>query len=201
MTDRTHELEVTVGAKGLVEAKVQLRDKVPDLMSRFPKAIQRQAGRFLWISTRYERRLWRACKEMPWWAKATIRQHILHQRALRIEHHVERIRQKREEKLARKQAKLIARQARDSVRDEPAAPVQVAAPPAALMALPPPLTREEAPLRSTPVPVLADALGKQASTALGSVTPRKMTLAELLARDQPVQPVLAPRITDWSRGR
>jgi len=74
-----------VSGKGELDVKVHFRGQVPDLLSRFSDEVRARAQRFVWWKSRYERRLLRAIRLMPEWAKETVRQHILHERAVRIE--------------------------------------------------------------------------------------------------------------------
>ena len=80
-----HELTISVSSKNGVNVTVQCRDQVPDLMSRFSDAVQRCARMSFLVKTRYERSVLKATRDLPWYARMTVRQHLLRDRALRFE--------------------------------------------------------------------------------------------------------------------
>lgn len=86
---RDHELDLTVLSGGEVSVKVHYRDRVPDYLSGFSEAVQRRAKRLFWIKSPFERLLWKATRTMPWWARLTVRQHLLRDRATRIQMGIE----------------------------------------------------------------------------------------------------------------
>ncbi|MEQ1716953.1 MAG: hypothetical protein ABL907_13355 [Hyphomicrobium sp.] len=90
-----HQMDISVTAGGEVSVKLHYRDAVPDLTSRFSEAVQKRAQRLFWWRSGYERKLWKAAREMPPWARETVRQHILHERASRIEAKLKRLEAKR----------------------------------------------------------------------------------------------------------
>lgn len=96
---------------GEIKINVIYKDRVPDLLSRFPEAIRKRAARWFWWPNAYERKVLRACKDMPRWARLTVRQHLLHERAVRIQDRLDRLQHKRELREARRKAKIEARQA------------------------------------------------------------------------------------------
>ncbi len=104
-----HTMTVTVSAGGEIKVDVVYRDRVPDLLSGFTAEVQGQARRFLWWPNAYERKLWRAARGMPFWARATIRQHILHERAERIQARMNAREEVRREREQRRQARLSAK--------------------------------------------------------------------------------------------
>lgn len=70
--------------------------------------MQRLAKRFLWWPNAYERKLWRAARGMPFWARATIRQHILRERAERIQARLDARAEARRQRELQRLAKLLA---------------------------------------------------------------------------------------------
>lgn len=104
-----HQLDISVSDKGGLDVKAHYRGHVPDLLSRFSDEVRARALRFVWWKTRYERRLLRASRDMPDWAKATIRQHILHERAVRIAAKLARAAEVRRLKEERRSATIVAR--------------------------------------------------------------------------------------------
>lgn len=80
-----HELTISVSSKNGVNVTVQCRDQVPDLMSRFSDAVQRCARISFLVKTGYERSVLKATRNLPWYARMTVRQHLLRDRALRFE--------------------------------------------------------------------------------------------------------------------
>lgn len=85
-----HQMDVTVSGNGELSVKVHYRDHVPNLLARFSDEVRKRASRFVWWKTRYERKLLKKNRDLPDWAKATIRQHLLHERAVRIESRMQR---------------------------------------------------------------------------------------------------------------
>lgn len=105
-----HTLDISVSSGGEVKINVTYKDRVPDLLSRFPEAVRRRAVRWLHWPSSYERKVWRACKGMPRWARETVRQHLLHERATLIDAHLKRLAEKRRVREARRQVSMTTRQ-------------------------------------------------------------------------------------------
>ena len=80
-----HELEITVGNGGKLDVKVHFRGQVPNHLAAFSERVRRRALMFFWFKSPYERMLWKATKSMPWWGRMTVRQHLLRERAIRIQ--------------------------------------------------------------------------------------------------------------------
>jgi hypothetical protein len=189
-----HQLDISVTGNGELQIKVHYRGQVPNLLARFSDEVRARAMRFVWWKTRYERRLLRASRHMPDWARATIRQHILHERAVRIEAKLKVEAEKRRLKEQQRSAKIVATQrvtAPEPVRERrsekaPATPEKVPekraveperappAPPAPAKAIPRiPLPERDpeqavwaAPMRQLPTPSLT----QQFATATGAWT-------------------------------
>mgnify|MGYP001180937468 FL=1 len=105
---RDHELNITVRSGGGIDVKVVYRDKVPDLLAGFSEEARRRARRWSWMPTADERRLWRATRGMPRWARETVRQHILRERAERIEAKLRDKAERAAERQAQRQARMEA---------------------------------------------------------------------------------------------
>lgn len=103
-------MDITVAAGGEISVKVHYKDRIPDLLSRFPKAVQQRAKRLFWWPSPYERKLWKAAQRMPRWARETVRQHILHERAALIQAKLQRFEEKQKERALRQQAQMTAHQ-------------------------------------------------------------------------------------------
>lgn len=121
-----HQMDLTVSGKGEIKIDVHYRGQVPDLLGQFSEEVRARAMRFVWWKSRYERQLLRACRLMPEWAKATVRQHILHERAVRVEAKLKRQAERRARKEARRSASIVARvqssgRAPDGAREAPVA--------------------------------------------------------------------------------
>jgi hypothetical protein len=107
---QNHVMDITVTNGGEVSVKVHFRDQVPELLSRFPLTVARMARMSFWLKSPYERKLLKAARSMPWWARRTVRQHLLRDRAVRIEALLKRIEQRRRSRLARQAAHIEAHQ-------------------------------------------------------------------------------------------
>lgn len=176
-----HQMDVTVSGSGELSVKVHYRDHVPDLLARFSDEVRQRAARFVWWRTRYERQLLKACREMPDWAKATVRQHLLHERAVRIEARMQRQAEQRRLKDQRRVVRMEAiHKAKAELHDlrpdhapsgaahaaasnEPAAALKVAPPSHAL-----PLPDRAVPERPAPARTLTE-LFAQETTVLAAI--------------------------------
>ena len=194
-----HAMDIRVSLDGKLEVKVAYRDRIPDLVSEFPLAVQRRARRMFYRPNAYERQLWTAARTMPAWARETVRQHILHERALDIEARMKRSVDRKREWDARRQTVAttlqkvvqaghgLARSARE--RLVPKTPV----------AVPTPVQAK--------VPLTVAAMQRHnalAETALRSAPARKPSLTEQLAREHGTPVAWSPPqrlLRDWSRGR
>lgn len=105
---RDHELNITVRSGGGIDVKVVHRDKVPDLLAGFSEEARRLARRWSWMPTVAERRLWYATVGMPRWARETVIQHILRERAERIEAKLRDKAERATKRQAQRQARMEA---------------------------------------------------------------------------------------------
>lgn len=216
-----HQLTLTTSTGGKIEIHVVHKDRVPDLLSRFSQAVQRRAARWLRWPSSYERRVWRACKGMPWWARATVRQHLLHDRATRIQARLDRIAEKQRLRQERVEARAARVMARQQVQEW--GPTITTAEHAPAMELDRGRARTaERPTRSdrgdgsdpavvravvpAPRPRTPRIGGARQATgsALGSVVPGRLTLTQRLAQEhgmEPHWPASSKNVLDHSRGR
>lgn len=168
-----HQLDITVQNGGDIKLNIQYRDHVPDLMSRFSDEVRKRARYwFLW-PTPYERKLWKAIEHAPRWARETVRQHILHERALRID-----------QRLKERAAKAAAKEKTVQVTAHRAGATDVA---------------EVRPELEVAQLEPAGAVGvvwtdRAASTALSSVAEPALSLTEQLAAAHGTPPVVPPKV-------
>lgn len=168
-----HSMDVTVTGDGEIAVKVQYRSRTPDLIGKFSAEVQRLAMRpFRWPNP-YERKLHRAARHMPPWARETVRQHILHERATRIEAQLQRIARKRAERERYRVARLQATRtvAEEEKRPEPAERRGIG----------------EARHRS--------------GTALLEADRGRLSLTEMIAQERGVAPAIAPALYHHDRAR
>ena len=172
-----HQMDITVTGKGELDIKMHYRDQVPDLMSRFSDEVQRRARRLFWIRSPYERKLWKAARLMPPWARETIRQHILHERAVLIDARLRRLQEQQRQR-------QLQREAQVTVRQERLPEAGVSGPSAGL-----------------PAKTAITSDRHRASTSLRAPNSRALTLTELLALERATPLADAHPALDRSRGR
>lgn len=206
-----HTMTVTVSAGGEIKVDVVYKDRVPDLLSGFTADVQRLAKRFLWWPNAYERKLWRAARGMPFWARATIRQHILRERAERIQARLDARAEARRQRDLQRQAKLLAVRKVAEPRPILAAastpqpvPVIDAPRPGFPVALPEPvaLTRADEPVPATIPPSLLLGGGRHgAGSAWRVPVGCQRTLTQQLAEDHHVPQAVPWQVVTRGRGR
>lgn len=188
-----HGLTIKVGSDGKVDVHVEYREAVPDLISKFPPEVQRLARRWFWWPTQYERDVWSACLTLAPWARATVHQHILHERALWVTAMMRR-------RALRQQAAEERRRA--NARRPSASRKLVLALQRAWRAGRTKGLAERARAVSVVRPLGVDRLA--AGTALASTSPGALSLTEQLAQQfgtEPAHPREARNIQDHSRRR
>ncbi len=220
-----HAMDITVMSGGEIKVQVHYKDKVPDLLSRFPLAVQQRARRWLYWPSRYERKVWKATKGMPRWARETVRQHLLHERAEEIHSRLQRTAARKEARERSKQAKMTATRSiakpelkpelpRELPREQPPpsppkrGPYDLGPPlpphePEPLMAVdvPPQLAVVQEIPRSPAVTLSPVGGNRQAAgSALGAPVRGALTLTERLAQQHGIAPA-QPRPLDRGRGR
>ena len=175
-----HTLDISVRPGGEIKVEVHYKGRVPNLLERFSRDVQLKARNWLQLPSAYERKLWRAARGMPFWARETIRQHILQERAERISARMQRVAENREEKIRRRAARVVA------VRKVTAAlgsrlPTRAAVP-------------EVKPI-VVQVPVAAPTLTSRLSgSALGPVPPQGLSLTEQLGQIHGVPLAVPPKV-------
>jgi hypothetical protein len=88
-------MTIRVSGGGKIDVHVTCKDRVPDLLQGFSDNVRRRARRWLHWPRSYERKVWRETKGMPRWARETVRQHLLHQRADRINARLQKLAERR----------------------------------------------------------------------------------------------------------
>lgn len=170
-----HKLDISVQAGGGITVNVHYRDQVPDLFSRFSDEVRKRARYwFLW-PTPYERQVWKATKTMPRWARETVRQHILHERAVRIDE----LLKERAERQAEKQKAVQLTASRQNATEVP----QVVEPRASEIVAP-----------ERPTETMAVVRGNGSGSALSSVAPPALSLTERIAAAHGTQAVIPPKV-------
>jgi hypothetical protein len=223
-----HTMSVSVSSTGKVEVNVTYGEKVPDLISGYPAEIQKYANRWFLFPTRYERDLWNAAKGMAPWARETVRQHILQQRAEHVQYTRKWFDGWRARRESRKHARVVFRQqvvqrvAKALGRSEVAAVREVATkqvelslspvvgqrlasrwPSVRLRTLGDPSAQRIAPHMLMQQPTIGVAR-MAAGSGFSSVGRPELSLTEQLARDhgiEPARPRESRNTVDHSRGR
>lgn len=212
-----HAMNIAVSSGGQMKVEVVFKERVPDLLSRYPRDVQQKARRLSWWPDRYERKLWQAAHGMPQWARETVRQHILSQRAERITQKLHRKDERRREWELRRQAKMTATQEVAEGKGGPMQGRRIGA------NRPDPVTGHEAGRRSfgrkildrilarrnlaaAPVPAaderpLPGQHSREAGTALSTTGPGRLSLVDRLARDHAPMPVHPRSAVSRGRGR
>lgn len=200
-------MDISVGSGGEIKINVTYKDRVPDLLSRFPQAVQRRARRFLHWPSAYERKVWRASKGMPRWARETVRQHLLHERAEWISQRLQKLAEKRQ----RRDAVIAATR-----RVVEAIPTLVEAAKTRIMPVPRQAPASVVPGHVDPVPTPAPVVSARSQappvggarhasgSALGAPVRGRLTLTERLAQEHGVEPAwprAARNVQDHGRGR
>lgn len=108
-----HALNITVDGNGKVDVQVNYKDRVPDLMSSFSPEVRRRAALGLLFASRYEWKVLLACDGMPRWAVDTVRQHLMFERAVRID---ARLKRRAERKRLRAEQQAVRERARQERR-------------------------------------------------------------------------------------
>ena len=213
-----HQMDISVSAGGAIKVEVHYKDRVPDLLERFPAEVQRRARSLFWWPSRYERQLLKATKDLPPWAKKTVWQHIFHERAQVVEARLQRVAERKKQKELQRQVAITAVQkggavepTRDQIPEPERAsgavdrPAPVAAHTQAEMVTVPhqPIVVQVMPQPSQPARPLPQvgALRQASSSAWGHPTPGSLTLTEHLAQQHGVAPAIAPKLFHRDRGR
>ncbi len=211
-------MDISVSAGGAIKVEVHYKDRVPNLLERFPAEVQRRARSLFWWPTRYERQLLRATKDLPPWAKKTVWQHIFHERAQLVEARLQRVAERNKQKELQRQVAMTAVHkgvAVEVIPDQGAAPERVSgtvdrpafvaartkSEPARTAHQPEPIVLVAEPTQpARPLPQVG-ALRQASGSAWGHPTPGKLTLTEQLAQQHGVAPAIVPRLFHRDRGR
>lgn len=213
-----HQMDISVSAGGAIKVEVHYKDRVPDLLGRFPAAVQRRARSLFWWPSRYERQLLKATKDLPPWAKKTVWQHIFHERAQLVEARQQRVAERKKQKELQRQVAMTAVHRGVAVEGTPErvpAPERVSGTVDRPVSVADRTTSEPDWMAHPPEPILlvADptqpaqplpqigALRQGASSAWGHPTPGQLTLTEELAQQHGVAPAIAPKLFHRDRGR
>jgi hypothetical protein len=194
-------MDITVAAGGEISVKVHYKERIPDLLSRFPKAVQQRAKRLFWWPSPYERKLWKATQDMPRWARETVRQHILHERAALIQAKLQRLEEKQKERALQQQAKITAHQAVVVSEPEQAPVVVKSAEQPAVKVAPASIP---APVAAPPLHPAMHAIGGArhlAGTAWSHPTKGALTLTEQFALEHGTPPAQPHPLLSRDRSR
>lgn len=213
-----HQMDISVSAGGAIKVEVHYKDRVPNLLERFPAAVQRRARSLFWWPSRYERQLLKATKDLPPWAKKTVWQHIFHERAQVVEARLQRAAEKKKQRDLQRQVAMTAVQKGVAV-EPPRAQIPEAERVSGVVDRAAPVTARttekpgEVPLQPEPIALVAEptqparplpqvgALRQASSSAWGHPTPGKLTLTEQLAQQHGVARAIAPKLFHRDRAR
>lgn len=213
-----HQMDISVSAGGAIKVEVHYKDRVPNLLERFPAAVQRRARSLFWWPTRYERQLLKATKDLPPWAKKTVWQHILHERAQVVEARMQRVAERKKQKELQRQVAMTAVHKRVAIEPPPEqAPVPERASETVDRPAPVAARTKEEPAQmphqhepivlaaettkpASPVPQIG-ALRQASGSAWGHPIPGKLSLTEQLAQQHGVAPAIAPKLFHRDRSR